>query len=205
MPRQVVAYFDYLCPFAWRGAEVAEFAAAGLDLSFDWRHFSLVQANSKEPDFQIWNEKLSPEDPSGNGGLLPFLASSAARRQGCAVYDAFRLELLRARHRDHLPFTTGTIMTVAVRVGMDAERFESDLRDPELRTQLAQEHYQARKLYVFGTPTFHFCDTGDVSYFRIRELPGSRDEAVALFERFHSLLADYPYLETVKRPRNNGN
>ena len=88
---------------------------------------------------------------------------------------------------------------------LDLARFESDLDDPELRTQLAQEHHQAGQLHVFGTPTFRFMDSGDTAYLRIRELPRDPALMVDLFERYRSLLTDYPYLETVKRPRNGGN
>lgn len=34
MPKNVIAYFDYLCPFAWRGAEVAQQVAEPLGLTF---------------------------------------------------------------------------------------------------------------------------------------------------------------------------
>ena len=205
MQPDVIVYFDYLCPYAWRGAELVEMVSEETGLRFEWRQFSLMQNNSKEPDFQIWNDRLDASDPSGTGGLLPFLAGLAARRQGCAAGDAFRLGLQRARHMDHRSFSHGTILQVADSCGLDVEQFSSDLDDPELRTELAQEHYQAEQLNIFGTPTFRFRDTGDTAYLRLRELPRDRGEAVDLFMKYRSLLTDYPYLETVKRPRNGGN
>lgn len=205
MQSDVIVYFDYLCPFAWRGAEVAEMVAAETGLTFEWRLFSLVQNNRTDKEFQIWNEKLDDSDLTGTQGLLPFLASLAARRQGAQLEDTFRLALQRARHVEHKSFTAQVISEVAAASGLDLSRFESDLQDPELRTQLAQEHHKAEQLNIFGTPTFRFTDTGSTSYFRIRELPADREQAVDLFERYRGLLADYPYLETVKRPRNGSN
>ena len=205
MQPDVIVYFDYLCPYAWRGAELVEMVSEETGLKFEWRQFSLMQNNSKEPDFQIWNDRLDASDPSGTGGLLPFLAGLAARRQGCAAGDSFRLGLQRARHMDHRSFSHETILKVAAECGLDVERFSSDLNDPELRTELAQEHYQAEQLNIFGTPTFRFCETGDTAYLRIKELPRDRSEAVELFMKYRSLLTDYPYVETVKRPRNGGN
>lgn len=205
MNPDVTVYFDYLCPFAWRGAELADTVARETGLTFEWRLFSLIQNNSKEPGFQIWNDRLDEEDPSGTGGLLPFLASLAARCQGRELEDAFRLGLMRARHAEHQAFSRQVILRVAEASGLDLARFESDLDDPELRTQLAQEHHQAGQLHVFGTPTFRFMDSGDTAYLRIRELPRDPALMVDLFERYRSLLTDYPYLETVKRPRNGGN
>lgn len=205
MQPDVIVYFDYLCPFAWRGAELARMVNAETGVTFEWRLFSLVQSNSREAGFQIWNDRLDSQDPSGTGGLLPFLASLAARRQGRDAEDAFRLALQRARYVEHQSFSCEVIQAVAETTGLDMVQFATDLKDPELRTILAQEHHQAGQLNIFGTPTFRFTDTGATAYLRIRELPLDAAEAVDLFSRYRSLLQDYPYLETVKRPRNGGN
>ncbi len=197
----VAVYFDYLCPYAWRGAEVVELVADELELSFDWRHFSLYQANYRgDARWHVWNQKLDEADETGSKGLLPFLASTAARRQGREGFDRFRLALLRARHRDRQPFSRALTFSCAESAGLHMACFERDFDDPELRTALAQEHCRAAREDVFGTPTFAFAD-GHSAYFRLRELPIDRAEAVALFRGFHELLTRYPYLETVRRPR----
>lgn len=201
MREPVVAYFDYLCPYAWRGAEVAAMVAEPLGLAFVWRHFSVVQAgHAPAPGWQLWNAPLDDADPLGSRGLLPFLAGCAARRQGAEAADAFRLGLLRARHRDGRPLSRRTSLEVAEDVGLRLARFEADLADPELRTCLAQEHHQAAARAVVGTPTFAF-EGGDLAAFRVRALPRDADEAVRLFRDFRELLARYPYLEGVGRPR----
>jgi len=205
MPDEVTVFFDYTCPFSWRAAEIVEWVAAPLDLTFVWRHFSLYQFNHDGSDrWQLWNEKIDPEDDMGSKGLLPFLASQAARRQGADAYRAFRLGLLRARHRDHLPMTRRTIDEVATCEGLHMPSFTDDLANPECRTVLAQEHHYAAVRNVFGTPTFLF-PNGDMSYLRLRELPKQQDEAVQLFREYRHLLETYPYLETVRRPRAKGN
>jgi 2-hydroxychromene-2-carboxylate isomerase len=201
MPETVVAYFDYLCPYAWRGAEVARMVEGRLGLRFEWRHFSLYQSDHGDAHgWQLWNAKLDGDDPMGNRGLQPFLASCAARRQGPAAFDRFRLGLLRARHVHGLPLTRPTHLAVAEAAGLQLARFEADLADPELRTCLAQEHHQAARRDVFGTPTFELAN-GHLAYFRVRELPTDEDEAVRLFVAFRDLLEGFPYLETVRRPR----
>lgn len=205
MPQPISVYFDYLCPFAWRGAEVAEIVREQTGLRFDWRHFSLYQSNYRgEERWQLWNDPVDPDDGSGGKGLLPFLASCAARKQGKVRFDAFRLALMRARHRDHRPFDADTIREVARESGLHLPRFENDLSDPECRTVLAQEHHAGACRDVFGTPTFFFQESHG-AYFRIRELPRDHAEALALFEDFRALLEEYPYLETVKRPRPRRN
>lgn len=201
MRERVVVYFDYLCPYAWRGAEVAAMVGDRLGMSFAWRHFSVVQAAyAPAPGWQLWDAPLDDTDPLGSRGLLPFLAGCAARRQGAEAADAFRLGLLRARHRDGRPLSRRTSLEVAERVGLRLARFESDLEDPELRTCLAQEHHQAAARSVVGTPTFAF-EGGDLAALRVREVPRDADEAVRLFRDFRGLLARYPYLEGFDRPR----
>lgn len=206
MPRETVTvFFDYLCPFAWRAAELSERVAAPLDLRFEWSHFSLYQANHPSGDgWQLWNQRVDPNDPTGGKGLLAFLASTAARRQGAEAFDAFRLGLLRARHRDHRPLDRPTVLDVAADVGLHMACFERELSDPEVRTHLAKEHHEAAALHVFGTPTLRF-PSGDTAYLRLKQLPEEGAPSLELFRRVRAMLADYPYLETLKRPRHGGN
>lgn len=201
MQERVTVYFDYVCPYAWRGAELAETVARKLGITFEWRHYSLFQGDHTEDDgWQLWNERIDPADENGTKGLLPFLASCAARRQGEGAFRIFRLGLLRARHCEHRPLDLATIRFVAECAGLHLPKFDDDLANPEGRTLLAREHHLAVNANVFGTPTFVFPD-GHAAYLRIREIPSSEREAVALFRDYRELLENYPYIETVRRPR----
>lgn len=205
MPDRVTVYFDYVCPYAWRGAELAEMVTRGLDVEFEWRHFSLFQGDHDGNDgWQLWNERVDPDDENGTKGLLPFLASCAARRQGSAAYRVFRLGLLRARHVEHRPLNLETIRFVAECAGLHLPRFEDDLSDPECRTKLAHEHHEGIHADVFGTPTFVF-PGGHAAYLRLRQVPRDEKEAADLFRDYRELLTNYPYVETVQRPRAKGN
>jgi predicted DsbA family dithiol-disulfide isomerase len=205
MPDRVTVYFDYLCPYAWRGAELAEIVGRELEIEFDWRHYSLFQGDHDKSDgWQLWNERIDPADENGTKGLLPFLASCAARRQGEGPFRIFRLGLLRARHQDHRPLDLATIRFVAECSGLHLPQFDDDLANPEGRTHLAHEHHRAVDADVFGTPTFVFPD-GHGAYLRLRQLPGDEREAVELFRDYRDLLANYPYVETVRRPRAKRN
>jgi len=209
LSESVTVYFDYLCPFSWRVAELLEMVAEPLNLRCEWKHFSLYQSNyNGNSNWQLWNDKLDIDSQNGSKGLLPFLASHAAKRQGDAKFQAFRLGLLRACHRDHDTFSKDTIWRVAEQVGLHLPTFASDLGDPECRTALAHEHMQAAALDIFGTPTLRFQQTYEsdhIAYFRIRDVPVHLEEAVELFQTYHQLLCRYPYLETIRRPRPRNN
>jgi predicted DsbA family dithiol-disulfide isomerase len=200
MPETITVYFDYLCPFAWRGAELTEMIAEPLGLIFHWHHFSLYQSNYAGGDWQIWNDPIDHQDEGGSKGLLPFLASCAAKRQGAEAFDSFRLTLLRARHLEHRPLTYDTILEVAEQVSLHVPTFKQELANPECRTTLAHDYYLAKAHHVFGTPTFQFA-SGDTAYFRIAELPKTVSEATNLFHSYKQLLETFPYLQTIKRPR----
>jgi predicted DsbA family dithiol-disulfide isomerase len=201
----VTVYFDYLCPYAWHAAELADRVAQPLSTRFAWRHVSLYQLNHRDGDgWQLWNERIDPDDDTGSRGLLPFLASLAARRQGDERHDAFRLSLLRFRHRDLRPLRRATVLEAAEEAQLHLACFERDLADPEIRTALAREHHRAVAARVFGTPTFLF-PSGDVAYVRLRGVPEDEAAAVELYRRVTGMLHDYPYLETIKRPRARGN
>ncbi len=208
MPERVTVYFDYLCPFSWRAAEVFELAAEPLGLDVNWQHFSLYQFNYELAEgvgsWQLWNERLDSTDGNGCKGLLPFMASLAARRQGRKAHDTFRLELQRAVHRDYRQLNLATILDVAEGVGLQRARFEDDLANPENRTMLAQEHARAAAHDLFGTPTVVF-QAGGAAYFRLGEVPRTRSEAVDLVQHTRQMLERYPYLQTLKRPRAKGN
>jgi predicted DsbA family dithiol-disulfide isomerase len=205
----VTIYFDYLCPFSWRVAELAEMIATPLGLDFQWQHFSLYQSNYEGGDkWQLWNDKFELVSDNGSKGLLPFLASQAAKRQGHAKFETFRLALMRSCHRDHQRYTMDVILETAERVGLHMPTFESDIRDPECRTALAHEHHQAAELNVFGTPTLHFDrdqSNSQLAYLRIRSVPANFEEAQDLFQTYRHLLTHHPYLETIRRPRPRSN
>lgn len=208
MAERLTVYFDFVCPFSWRAAEVFELVSQPLGLEVSWEHFSIYQFNYERLEgrgrWQLWNERLDSADGNGCKGLLPFMASQAARKQGPKAHHAFRLELQRAVHRDYKPLNLATIQDVVERVGLHRARFDDDLANPENRTVLAQEHARAAALDLFGTPTVVF-PGGGAAYFRLRDLPRSRSEAVDLVKDTRRLLERYPYLQTVKRPRAKEN
>lgn len=209
MLERVTVYFDYVCPYSWRAAELFDMITGPLALDVRWEHFSLFQnehgQDATKPDaWQLWNERIDETDGYGCKGLLPFLASLAARKQGREAHAAFRLALQRANHRRFQPFTAGTVTAVAEAVGLDVPRFQHELHNPEARTVLAQEHMRALSRDVFGTPTVVF-PGGQAAYLRLQELPAGVEEAVELFQDVRRLMERYPYLQTVRRPRAKGN
>ncbi|SRR5690606_3680781 len=187
MSERVVVYFDYLCPYSWRLAELI--ALAGTAVRAEWRHVSVFQlehdakcrygACPESARWQLWNAPIDPEDGSGAKGLLPFLASVAARAQGQAAHDRFRLGLLRAAHLEGRPLDRDTAGDVARTAGLHMPRFWRDLDNPENRTALAHEHRLAVAAEVTSTPSVVFPGS-HVAHVRFKGLPAATPEALGL-------------------------
>ncbi|HEU5431193.1 MAG TPA: DsbA family protein, partial [Thermomicrobiales bacterium] len=80
-PMAIDVYYDYACPYVYRGAmwlrDVQ--AALGSNLKIAWRYFPLEQVNSAEgPDWKLWEQP----DNFRSRGLPAFRAAEAARQQG---------------------------------------------------------------------------------------------------------------------------
>jgi predicted DsbA family dithiol-disulfide isomerase len=200
----ITVYLDYLCPFAWRGLELAHVVAPQLGLELELRHFSLEQGNHPENQglprhAPVW--KLAEQPLESSKSLWAFLASHAARQQGKAAHLRFALELFRLRHQHRQALDEQTFVEAVGRAGLDLERFMADLEDQETRRlELARDLEEAGERAVFGTPTF-VLPSGDAAYFRFTELTTEPELAVPLWELFTSVLHNGAHIETIKRPR----
>ncbi|AWR85416.1 DsbA family oxidoreductase [Meiothermus taiwanensis] len=205
MFQRVTVYLDYLCPFAWRGLELAYVVAPQLALDLEIRHYSLEQGNHPQNaglprHAPAW--KLSEQPLESSRSLRAFLASHAARQQGKAAHLRFALELFRLHHQDKRELGDDETFVDAVsRAGLDLERFMADLEDEEdRRIELGRDLEEAGELGVFGTPTF-VLPSGDAAYFRFTQLTTEPELAVNLWELFTAVLENGAHIETIRRPR----
>jgi predicted DsbA family dithiol-disulfide isomerase len=202
-------YFDYNCPFAWRGLELINAVAPSLGLNFSARHYSLHQGNHPsntrlprgQPVWKLAEQPIHGLDERQRRTRDAFLASHAARLQGKPVYDQFVLHLFRLRFQDKLEFSPETLLEAARRAELDLERFERDLIDEPTRlTELAADLAAADEIAVFGTPTF-VLQSGHAAYFRFKDIPQRLEDQVALWQLYVSVLENDAVIETIKRPR----
>jgi len=198
----VKVYFDYLCPFAWRGLELAHVLIEHHGLEFELLHYSLEQgnhvenaANRSEP---LW---MLAQHPENVRSLPQFLASQAAKLQGVDLHNPFALELIRLHHLEKAELSPATFDLAAQRAGLDLERFHTDLLDADSRRlELALELEAADALGVFGTPTFQL-ESGGAAYFRFSELVTDPQAALELWKLYTDTLESPHGIETVKRAK----
>ncbi len=197
-------YFDFLCPFAWRGVELL----SALEISFEPRHYSLVQGNHAENaglprSAPKWRLSKQPIEGEGHlpDSLGAFLASHAAKLQGQAPHQRFILELFRAGHRDGQPLNGTTALEAAKRANLEISAFQEARADEtNRRAELEADLQMAGNLGVFGTPTVQL-ESGAAAYLRFAQLPESLAEQQSLWALFQQTLEHPARIETIKRPR----
>jgi DSBA-like thioredoxin domain len=201
----VTVYFDFLCPYAWRGLELL----AALELEFEPVHYSLVQGNHAEnagllrsaPVWKLVDQPLEGTDNIAQS-LEAFLASHAAAKQGKALHERFILHLFRAKHMDKQALSAATALEAATRAGLNLEQFTSDRAEESVRrTELALGLERAAALSVFGTPTIQL-ETGEAAYYRFAHLPETPEARREAWNLFQMVLRDGAMIETIKRPRD---
>lgn len=194
-PRRFDVFYDYLCPFVYRASVLLQNVRDSGERPIDvrWRYFSLIQVNSKDEGWTIWDASDSQAR-----GRLAFKAAEAARRQ--EAFDDFHMALLRARHEQRVDIDDIVVIErVAEESGLDVDRFRKDMADLQIVSALERDHRTAAAEYgVFGTPTFVF-EGGTAAYVRLSE-PPDVSGSVAIFDRLVSIAAEEPRILEIKRP-----
>ncbi len=176
--------------------------AYGDNLNITWKNFSLEQNahNLKEgldSNWKVWEQ----EDASERRSLVSQIAAEAARRQGEDAHAKFHLALLVARHGGEGRISLSdedAILELAERVGLDSAQMREDMKDPELRRKIGEEHEAAISEGIFGTPTYVF-ENGNMAYLKAF-IPDDED-AVASFEHYIALANHRNYFGEIKRPQ----
>ncbi|GAA0505906.1 DsbA family protein [Deinococcus depolymerans] len=200
-------FIDFLCPYAWRGVELAAALRAEGE-AFTLRHFSLVQGNHADnagqatPVWWLTDQPAHEGSEYQRGSLAAFLAAQAAARQGEDAAWNFTLALFRARHEHGQPLNADTIQAAAAQAALDPERLAADLSDDAgLRAALRRDLQDAAEIGVFGTPTF-VLPTGEAAYYRFENLTRDPAQARAWWDLYVTVLRDGAGVATIKRARN---
>ena len=129
-PLTLVEYGDYECPFCSRatGTILEVRAYFGSDLRYVWRHLPLPQVHPH--------------------AVAAAEAAEAAGRQGRFLeYSAHLFE-----NQDNL--LPDDLLGAAAGLGLDVDRFETDLRSAEVRNRVLDDALDAETMDLHGTPTF---------------------------------------------------
>ena len=142
----LVEFFDYQCGHCKRSlAPVMDLLKSDPGLRIVWKDFPIL----------------------GPVSSFAALASMAAHKQD--KYQAFHEAVMGARDR----LSEDSVMVIAEQVGLDIERLQQDMADPEIAAYLGETQRLARELGITGTPAFVIGNTlvpGAVDGARLRQL-----------------------------------
>ena len=202
-------YVDFLCPYAWRGVELA--ATLRGSERFRLRFFSLVEGNHADNAAALtWRITEQPLDAEGEGGYMvyqrpslnAFLAALAAYEQGEELAWAFTLALYRAHHEEKRPLDEETFTAAAQQAGLNLPEWQAARQNEvALRTRLREELDSAAEVGVFGTPTFVLAG-GNAAYYRFENLTRDPAQAQAWWKLFGDVLHSDAGIATIKRAKN---
>lgn len=185
----LVVYFDYTCPYSFTAAQwLQHVEGAEPNLTFEWRHFILKEANrSPDEGLPFWEQEGARQTRTG----LAFIAGQAAARQGQDAFARFRLLLQEAFQVRHLDIRrAGVLESLAEGAGLDVARFETDRGDPGLLGEAGTSHLHGVERYqAFGTPTLVFPNDRAV-YLKLTE-PPSETMAMEVFETLRRLVEQH--------------
>lgn len=217
MTPPTLLFFDPLCPYAWRGLELAEWLRREHGLFFSLHAYSLHEGNHPERaaagdtgagdtgGFALADQELTGQEFAGKFGesLRSFLGFYAAAEQGEAAGWAYALSLTRTVHGGgERRALSAALLTEAVQAAdIDASAWQRRMaEDTPLRNALRADMARAGEIGVFGTPTF-VLPSGDAAYFRFAHKPKDSQEALTLWNLYAQVLGNAARIETVKRPR----
>jgi len=200
-PVTVDVYFDFTCPYVnsaalWLAEVSRQLGEEAPRIT--WKFFPLEEVNAPpESEIPLW--ELPAERRSRGRDSLH--AAAAARRQGPEAFARFHAALLALKHEQELDHgKQATLVQAAEEAGLDLTRFEADLADRSLLTQIRDDYLEARGTHaVFGVPTFVF-PNGQAAYLQVLP-PPPPEEAVSFWHDFVHSVRDRPYLREIKRPR----
>ncbi len=200
-PVSIDVYFDFLCPWAFRGSEFLRDVQSQLgrdNLKINWRYFPLEQVNSDNgPEWKLWEQ----DDAHESRGLGMFRAALAAWNQDQGEkFDKFHQLMFQTRHGE---FTVDgerpDALKIAELAGLDLDQFKTDLADRSLLPRIGEDYEYGREhLGVFGVPTIVF-ENDEAAYVKMLPKPEPED-VLAVWDELQQTIANRPNIFEIKRP-----
>jgi predicted DsbA family dithiol-disulfide isomerase len=170
--------------------------STGQRQEIEWKPFVLAQINSKEgPEWKAWEQ---PDD-SKVRGMLALKAGLASMRQGRDPYDKFHLALVKARHEQRKELgDINVVLDCAREAGLDIERLQKDMKDPDILRTIAESHDEGVKKGVFGVPTFVF-PNGQSAFLKM--FYPDKEQSAEVYESLIKLMSSWINIGEIKRPQ----
>ncbi len=185
-------HFDVMCPWAYQTSLWMRDVRDQLDLTVNWRFFSLEEVNRVEGKKHPWERQWSY-------GWSMMRIGAVLRRESMADLDAWYAAAGKALHVDGLkPHEPDVARHLLGELGLDPGLVDVAIEDQTTHDEVKAEHDRVIDAGGFGVPTLFF---GDQAIFGPVLLdPPSGDAALRLWTAVTTWV-EFPHLYEIQRPK----
>lgn len=190
---EVDFHYDGMCPWAYQASKWMREVRDQLDLTVNWRFFSLEEINRGEGKKHPWERHWSY-------GWSLMRIGALLRRRDMALVDAWYERTGRALHEEgrkpHDPVVARELMA---EIGLDPELVDAAIADPTTHDEVRAEHDKVVAAGGYGVPTLFFAD-GQALFGPVLIDPPTGDAALRLWAAVTAWL-EFPHLYEMQRPK----
>lgn len=186
-------HFDVMCPWAYQTSKWMREVRDQLDLTVNWRFFSLEEINRAEGKKHPWEREWSY-------GWSMMRIGAALRRRGMDQLDAWYVRAGRALHEEgHKPHRPDVARHLLEELGLDPAIVDEAIADPTTGDEVRAEHDRVVAAGGFGVPTLF---VGDQALFGpVLIDPPTGPAALRLWSAVAAWF-EFPGLYEIQRPKS---
>jgi 2-hydroxychromene-2-carboxylate isomerase len=185
-------HFDVMCPYAYQTSKWIRDVREQLEITINWKFFSLEEINRVEGKKHPWERDWSY-------GWSMMRIGAMLRRDSMADLDAWYERAGRALHEDgNKPHEPDVARHLLAELGLDPGVVDRALADDTTHDEVRDEHQRVVDSGGYGVPTLFF---GDHCLFGpVLIDPPTGDAAVRLW---HAVTAwvEFPQLYELQKPK----
>ena len=152
-PTEVDFHFDVMCPWAYQTSLWMRDVRDQLDLTVNWKFFSLEEINLREGKKHPWERDWSYGWSMMRIGVI-------LRRLDMDLLDQWYAVAGKALHVDgHRPHNPEVAKHLLEQIGADPEIVEESIADPTTHDEIKAEHDRVVETGGFGVPPLFFPKT----------------------------------------------
>lgn len=192
-PTEVDFHFDVMCPWAYQTSKWMRDVRDQLDLTVNWRFFSLEEVNLREGKKHPWERDWSY-------GWSMMRIGAVLRRESMDLLDRWYAVAGKALHEDgHRPHDPEVARHLLTEIGCDPAIVDASIADETTHDEIKAEHQRVVDAGGFGVPTLFFPD-GQCLFGPVLLDPPTGEAAVRLWDAV-TTWTEFPHLYELQRPK----
>ncbi|ORA11047.1 mycothiol-dependent nitroreductase Rv2466c family protein [Mycobacterium asiaticum] len=186
-------HFDPMCPFAYQTSVWMRAVREQVDLTVNWRFFSLEEVNRVEGKKHPWERDWSY-------GWSLMRIGALLRRTDMALLDQWYAVIGRELHdRGGKPHDPEVARRLLGEIGAAPATFDAALDDPTTHDEVRAEHQRVVDAGGFGVPTLFV--NGQCLFGPVLVNPPTGADAVKLWQVVTGM-AEFPHVYELQRPKS---